>query len=188
MLYTCFRVNCCYLCNIRIILRTWQLNIFPYIAGLNSEPMTALISPDTCSAYAPDAKFQASIVLGLLKSHSGITIFCFSIVDSNVTPPLLLAIFAAFSAPPIPSVLPDQKKAVSGSVFNLGRIASISSSDELLISSILFFDVIKLSYAVASFALNLTTASVSTLLIAICSSSLISANFHASISACVSPG
>ena len=188
MLYTCFRSIVVIFVTLGLFLRRGS-SIFSHILpGLNSEPMTALISPDTCSPYAPDAKSQASIVLGLLKSHSGITIFCFSIVDSNVTPPLLLAIFAAFSAPPIPSVLPDQKKAVSGSVFNLGRIASISSSDELLISSILFFDVIKLSYAVASFALNLTTASVSTLLIAICSSSLISANFHASISACVSPG
>ena len=76
--------------------------------------MTARISPETCSAYAPDAKSHASIVLGLLKSHSDITIFLISIVDSNVTPPRLLAIFAAFSAPPIPSVRPDQKNAVSG--------------------------------------------------------------------------
>lgn len=52
-------------------------------------------------------------------------------VDSNVTPPLLLAILAALSAPPIPSVLPDQKNAVSGSVFNFGRISSMSIKDLL---------------------------------------------------------
>ena len=54
--------------------------------------------------------------------------FVSSIVDSNVTPPLFFAIFFATSIPPMPSVRPDQKKAVSGSVFNLPLINSTSKS------------------------------------------------------------
>jgi len=46
-------------------------------------------------------------------------IFLASINISDVVPPLDLAISAAICCPPIPSVLPDQKNAVFGSVLTL---------------------------------------------------------------------
>ena len=52
--------------------------IFP---GRSSLPTTALISPDTCAAYTFEASSQAVTLEGVLKSHSGITIFVSSIVD-----------------------------------------------------------------------------------------------------------
>ena len=95
--------------------------------GLNSAPITARISPDTCSAYASDARLHASMDDGSSKSHSGSTIFFLAIVDSKVTPSFSPAMWAAISAPPTPSVLPDQKNALLRSVLSCGLIFSISN-------------------------------------------------------------
>lgn len=85
--------------------------------GLKLFPTTAQTSPDTCCAYEADISSHACIDAGLSKSL-GISIPLSLIADSNVTPFFDFAILSATSAPPTPSVLPDQKNAESGSVFN----------------------------------------------------------------------
>lgn len=56
---------------------------------------------------------------GSFKFHSGIFTFFFFISNSRVVPDFDLAICSATTAPPMFSVLPDQKNAEFDSVFNI---------------------------------------------------------------------
>lgn len=98
-------------------------HMFPALKLL---PTTARTSPETCFAYSAEISCQAFMDAGSFRSHSGILMPFDSIIPSSVVPPFPFAISNALSAPPIPLLFPDQKKAVFGSVLTSGDNLDIS--------------------------------------------------------------